>query len=123
MLAMFKDIQKKVVDEINTVVPNKNDDIDFEAINKFIYLEKVIKETMRLFPITAVVLRTTIEDFQLDDNYKIPAGVNILIRLFNIQRDKRYWGEDADEFKPERFDKENIKNVHPYAFIPFTGEF
>jgi cytochrome P450 family 4 len=29
------------------------------------------------------------------------------------------WGEDADEFKPERFESDNTR--HTYSFVPFSG--
>lgn len=121
MLGMFKDIQKRVYAEIMEVLPSTTDIIDFDALNKMKYLEQVVKETLRLFPITALVIRKTSDDFHLDD-YVIPAETTIFVRIYNIQRDKRYWGEDANDFKPERFDEEQIKKVPTYAFIPFTGK-
>jgi cytochrome P450 len=45
----------------------------------------------------------------------------LVIPSFEIHRDKLIWGEDALEFKPERFSHENFKNIHPYAYIPFSG--
>ena len=42
--------------------------------------------------------------------------------IFYLHRNPKHWGNDAHLFKPERFEDKSIKNVHPYAFIPFTGE-
>jgi cytochrome P450 family 4 len=45
----------------------------------------------------------------------------LVIPTLEIHRDKSIWGEDALEFKPERFIDENFKNIHPYAYIPFSN--
>lgn len=121
LLAMHKSIQHKVVDELKQLFTSVNDPIDFESLNQLTYLELVIKETMRLFPVAAFTLRTTTENFELQ-KYTIPAGANLFLSIFTLHRDKTYWGDDADMFIPERFEAERIKNIHPYAYVPFTGE-
>lgn len=121
MLAIHKDVQQKVVDELHEVFSSSEDSVDFEILNKLPYLELVLKETMRLFPISAFTLRTVREDFQLDE-YVIPAGANIYLPVFSLHRDKNHWGDDADLFIPERFEPEKFKDVHPFAYIPFTGK-
>lgn len=118
MLAMHKNIQEKVVDELKTSI---NDSIDFDTLNQLPYLEMVIKETMRLFPVAAFTLRTTSEDFEVS-KYLIPAGANLFLSIYTLHRDKTHWGDDADSFIPERFEAEKFKKIHPYAYVPFTGE-
>jgi cytochrome P450 family 313 len=52
----------------------------------------------------------------------IPVGATIIISTFAVQRNKKFWGDDADKFRPERFEPKNFEKIHPYAFIPFTGK-
>lgn len=40
----------------------------------------------------------------------------------NIHRNPEHWGNDADFFVPERFADNKMKDVHPFAYLPFTGE-
>lgn len=51
MLAMYKDIQERVFQEIKSAHSSQFSDTDSEAMTKLNYLEMVIRETMRLFPV------------------------------------------------------------------------
>lgn len=46
----------------------------------------------------------------------------VLVNIMNVQRNPVYWGNDAESFIPERFALDKMKEVHPYAYLPFTGE-
>jgi cytochrome P450 len=54
-------------------------------------------------------------------NFIAPKSSMLLVPILHIHRDKKTWGEDSFEFKPERFEAENIKNIHPYGHIPFSN--
>ncbi len=68
----------------------------------------------------AFVMRQATESIELG-KYKIPAGSNLFLSIFTLHRDEAYWGDDANNFIPERFEPERIKSIHPYSYIPFTG--
>lgn len=69
MLAMHQEVQQKVVDELRDI---SNDDEDFndEALGKMKYLEQVIKECLRLFPLPAISVRYASKDIQLGERHQ-----------------------------------------------------
>lgn len=50
----------------------------------------------------------------------MPTGSNIAIPVFHVHRSKKIWGEDAEEFRPERFEPEEFDKIPPYAYLPFS---
>jgi len=119
---MYKDIQDKVVAELHQVFGKLHEVpyIDHDQLNELQYLEMVMNEAMRLTPVVPIVFRLANDEISLSDGSKIPKGSNIIIPIHRIQRNKKFWGDDAEQFRPDRFEKENLEKIHPYAFIPFT---
>ncbi|KAL5206023.1 hypothetical protein ABZP36_034232 [Zizania latifolia] len=83
------------------------------------YLKMVIKEALRLHPPAPLLVpRESIDVCELD-GYTIPAKSRVVINAWAIGRDGKYW-EDAEEFKPERFEDGTIDFTGSnYEFIPF----
>ena len=125
LLAMFPKVQEKVLEEIFLIDEiNEGDglELNMEACNKMTYTEKVIKESLRLFPPAPIVARQTTGDVKLKTrNIVVPKGVNLVVGISMLHRDKNVWGPNADKFDPEHFSKENIAQRHPNAFIAFSG--
>ncbi|CAG9806640.1 unnamed protein product [Chironomus riparius] len=122
VLAVFKDVQQKVVDELYQVFGKTRDTpyIEFENVNELVYLEMVINEVMRLYPVVPFVVRQVDEEIVLGHKYTIPVKAAVVVPISRVHKNKKYWGDDAEEFNPERFSKENISKIHPYAFVPFA---
>nr|UZE89871.1 cytochrome P450 CYP4416D1 [Chrysoperla zastrowi sillemi] len=120
IMAIHKDEQKKVYDELFEVLSNSNPDkIVFDDLSSLKYMEMVIKEAMRLFPVAPLIGRELTKDIHFE-NYTIPKGTNIAIPIFSVHRNEDYW-ENPLKFDPERFSSENIKKHHPYAFLAFSA--
>ncbi|CAI5934034.1 unnamed protein product, partial [Closterium sp. NIES-64] len=84
-------------------------------------MHMVLLETLRLFPPVPVVTRTSKQDVRIGP-YVIPKGVDLFLPVGCLHADERYWGADAREFKPERFqDGQQAACSHPQAFIPFSS--
>ncbi|KAL5210613.1 hypothetical protein ABZP36_006236 [Zizania latifolia] len=82
-------------------------------------LKLVIKEVLRLHPpVPLLVPRESISTCELE-GYTIPAKSRVVVNAWAIGRDPKYWN-DAEEFKPERFEDGTIDFMgNSYEFIPF----
>ncbi|MET0594383.1 MAG: cytochrome P450 [Polyangiaceae bacterium] len=81
------------------------------------FLNAVIKESMRLTPVTTVLQREITEPIEIG-GYVIPAGVVLAPSNYLAQRHPSVW-KDPDVFMPERF--LHGKTYAPYEYFPFGG--
>lgn len=54
------------------------------------------------------------------EKYVIPSGAFIVFLPLVVHTNPKYWGEDALEFKPERFNTDHFKQMHSYSYFPFS---
>lgn len=81
------------------------------------YLHCIITETLRLYPVGPLLVPHESSDECRVGGYRIPASTMLLINLYAIQRDPKYWPE-ANQFKPDRF--EGMEGVRDgYKMMPF----
>lgn len=120
LLAINQNCQDRVFDELYEIFENQNDFVTTEHLGKMKYLELIIKESLRLFPIAPFFLRENSEDFQFR-GVVVPKGTYFIMNILKIQRNQKYWGDNSMEFYPERFLTENFAKVHPYAYVPFSA--
>jgi len=104
-LSLNPKIQTRLREEILKLFPDDHLDIfSYEKLKDFNMLTNVVNETLRMFPpVSYLPGRTTSEDTQIE-GWNIPKGYQILINLWRITHDKKVWGEDVNDFNPDRFD-------------------
>lgn len=120
MLAMHPEIQEEVYQEIISVCPGADQDVTDDDYGKLKYLERVVKETLRLFPTVPTIARVSSRPFDLG-KYHIPKDTHILICIMPMQRSERIWGKSAGLFDPDRFLPERFETIQNYAYVPFSG--
>ncbi|MCD9641562.1 hypothetical protein HAX54_027790 [Datura stramonium] len=96
-----------------------NDKPDLEGLSRLKIVTMILYETLRLYPPISVFVRRIKEDVKLGELH-LPGGVLLIIPAVLIHCDKEIWGEDAKEFKPERFSEGVSKATNgQVSFIPF----
>lgn len=83
------------------------------------YLDWVLKESLRLLPPAPIGCSRTLEhDIEIDGGrHVLPAGTFVVTNAYAIHRLKEYWGEDVEEFRPERWS--DTAHHHPFQYLPF----
>ncbi|KAL0863228.1 hypothetical protein Bca101_042346 [Brassica carinata] len=105
------DVLAKAKSELNNAVSSKGRLMEESDTSTCTYLNKVISETLRLYPAGPMLVPHASSADCKVAGYDIPRGTWLFINAWAIQRDPKVWDE-PEAFKPERFDHEELKTYH-----------
>lgn len=85
MIAMHQEIQEEAFEELRSIYVSQDEETTFKHIQKLHVLDRILKESMRLFPIGYLIGRTPTADIPLS-SCVIPKGIKITILIFSMHR-------------------------------------
>ncbi|GMR61490.1 hypothetical protein PMAYCL1PPCAC_31685 [Pristionchus mayeri] len=116
MLSRYPEIMKRCQEEVDEVCVDSS--ISYEDCQNLRYLDAVCRETLRFFPIGArAVARTCMKDTTVG-GYDIDKSTIVMADSYAVHFNKELWGEDVDEFRPERW-LESDRRVAAINFLTF----
>ncbi|KAL3743682.1 hypothetical protein ACJRO7_018881 [Eucalyptus globulus] len=131
MLCKHPTIQEKVAREVKQM-SNVKEISDFsscaasmgeEALEKMHYLHATITETLRLYPALPVDAKICFSDDVFPDGFNVREGDMVSFQPYAMGRMKFIWGDDAEDFRPERWLDSNgvFQPESPFKFTAFQA--
>ncbi|KAK1945923.1 Cytochrome P450 86B1 [Phytophthora citrophthora] len=121
-------VETAIRNEIVEKLSNEGDDVVANAtmkdVSQLTYLEAALKETLRLHPPVPMSPKFVMEDTTLADGTSVKGNSMIVLATYAMARMQNVWGEDAAEFKPERWidaTSGKLINVSPFKFASFNA--
>jgi cytochrome P450 len=117
LLARNRSVRERFHAELDTVLggrlPSAEDTKALELT------ERIIKESMRVYPPVWVIGREAIRDVELG-GYTVKRGTQLILPQWVVHRDPGYF-PNPEEFDPDRFLPERCKDWPRFAYFPFGG--
>ncbi|KAH7297621.1 hypothetical protein KP509_25G003800 [Ceratopteris richardii] len=121
LLTKNKEAYLKAQEEVDRILQGRYP--QFSDMKELKYVTRCIYESMRLYPHPPVLIRRAQEPDVLPGGYKLEAGQDVMISVYNIHHSPQVW-DRAEDFIPERFDLDgpvpNESNTD-FRYIPFSG--
>ncbi|RQG94847.1 cytochrome P450 [Natrarchaeobius chitinivorans] len=112
-IATSPDIERECLAELESVAPDGR--LGAQHVDELEYVERVLREVLRLYPPAPVLSRQLSADVSLDE-YTLPAGDVVYFPAITVHRDERWWDE-PERFVPNRFETDQPR--HSFAYFPF----
>ncbi|XP_022827266.1 cytochrome P450 4C1-like [Spodoptera litura] len=118
LLGTYPEVQDRAYKEVQSVLGDEDKDFSKDDLQRLVYLEAVLKESMRMYPSVPCVARSIEADVKLK-NYTLPAGASCMISIYGLNH-HAIWGPDVDQFKPERWLDPSTLPDNPNVFCSFS---
>ncbi|HYE64038.1 MAG TPA: cytochrome P450 [Pyrinomonadaceae bacterium] len=117
LLAQHPRVEEKLVAELRAVLGGRAPSAaDLPSLR---YTAMVVKEALRLYPPAWAIGRESLRD-RVVGGYDVPAGTQLIMSQWVTHRDPRYF-ECPEDFRPERWTDDSIKQLPRYAYFPYGG--
>merc|ERR1712039_492525 len=100
-IAQHPTVEERILQEAREVCGDGP--LSYEMINRLDYVEAVIREGLRLHPSVPLDFKSVIADDTLPNGTWVSRGSSVAYSTYSMGRSTRIWGEDAAEFRPERW--------------------
>ena len=117
VLAQQPRVETELLAELDDVLGDEPPTV--ADLNDLAYLERVVTESMRLYPPVPGIVREPVEDDRIG-GYRIPAGVTVSMNQHVVHRDSR-WYDDPMAFRPERWTDDFRESLPRLAYFPFAA--
>ncbi|XP_064210853.1 cytochrome P450 4c3-like [Tribolium castaneum] len=120
VLANHPTVQEEIVQEMKDVLGDTKKKPVYNDLQELKYMERVIKEVLRLYPSVHYISRELGEDMVTTTGYKLRKGTILQLHIYDLHYNPVIYPE-PEKFDPDRFLPENCDKRHPYAYIPFSA--
>lgn len=119
LLAKHPEALQRCFEEQERICRETSDEMTINELRQMKYLEQCISESLRLYPVLPLIVRSLKEDVEIGE-YVVPSGSDILVPVYELHRHSDIY-PDPEQFDPERFSPENCASRHAYSYIPFSS--
>ncbi|CCO36378.1 Cytochrome P450 3A11 [Rhizoctonia solani AG-1 IB] len=113
-----------IQDRLQAELQETSGSLSYDELNALPYLDALCREVLRLYTPSLYIERVALKDWLVPLRYPVKGkdgsliseihvrkGTKIYVSIKEANRSRETWGEDADEFKPERWLRELPQSV------------
>ncbi|MCJ1457098.1 hypothetical protein MMC28_007464 [Mycoblastus sanguinarius] len=124
--------QQKIFSELQATLAHTDHQLSlsFDSVQptSLPYTAAIFNESLRFYPPVPVELKECTSDTTFPDGTWLPKGSLVIWAPWSMGRSKHIWGDDADEFRPERWlittcegETPALITMSSFAFPVFNG--